>query len=326
MKCTSRKSISLLILITALLLSACANRSPAMAYQVNNELSAFRMFKISDEVPQARTFAADLAVVRANYFSEADQEVMEAGGAMLIGTNDKTVLYAKDVYERRHPASLTKIMTALVALKYGQLDTIVTVSSNVNVIESGAQVSGLNPGDQLSMAQALHISLINSANDAAIVVAEAVAGTVDEFVALMNREARALGATNTNFVNPHGLSHDDQYTTVYDMYLITNAVIKYEAFNQIIQLSSYTTSYTTANGETREITINNTNQYLQGGHTAPERITVIGGKTGTTSAARHCLVNIAKDAVGNSYMSVIMFAETRDLVYEQTNELLRLIN
>ncbi|MCL2254183.1 MAG: serine hydrolase [Lachnospiraceae bacterium] len=336
MKCTSRlippgggnlkKILIAFLLVPLLFLNACNSSNLPLAYQTSNEQAAFRMFDIPDEVPSARTFAADLCVVPGNIFGAVAPELIDAGGAALFGTDERKVLYAKDVYEKLYPASLTKVMTALVALKYGKLDMEIIAGKNVTISESGVQVCGIKQGDRLTLSQVLHLSLINSANDAAIMVAEGVAGTVEEFVMLMNREARALGATGTNFMNPHGLSHDDQYTTIYDMYLILNAAIKYEAFNRMVQMNSYTTTYITAEGDSREISVNNTNQYLQGTRAIPEQVTVIGGKTGTTNAARHCLAIIAKDTGGKIYLSVIMRAETRDDVYEQTTILLQQIN
>ena len=320
-----RGSLMLPVLIIVILLSGCGGRNFAMPYDVSNDLAAFKMFDILDDVPTARPFAADLAVVPGDIIGTVNNDIMFAAGAALFATDDKTVLYAKNVYERLSPASLAKIMTALVALKYGTIDMHIEASSNVNISEARAQTVGLERGDRLTLSQALHLSLISSANDAAIMVAEGVAGTVEEFVLLMNREARLLGATNTNFMNPHGLTHEDQYSTIYDMYLILNAAIKFDAFNQIISLDSYTTTYYRANGAARELSILNTNQYLHGTHEVPNGVIMIGGKTGTTQAAGHCLAIVAKDESGKTYLSVIMRAESRDEVYGQTSELLRQI-
>jgi len=319
-KSTGLKAILIMVVF---LLSGCAGRSFAMPYQMDNDFSAFKMFDILDEVPVLSPFALNLAVVPGDIIGTVNHELIEASGAALFGTDDRAVLYAKNVYERLSPASLTKIMTAYVALKYAQPDMFVTASSNVRISEARAQTIGLERGDQMTLSQALHFSLINSANDAAIVVAEGVAGTVEEFVLLMNREARLLGATNTNFMNPHGLTHEDQYSTIYDMYLILNAAIKFDAFNQIIALDSYTTTYLKANGEMRELTVVNTNQFLHDTHEVPDGVIMIGGKTGTTQAAGHCLAIVAKDGLGKTYLSVIMRADSRDAVYGQTKELLR---
>jgi D-alanyl-D-alanine carboxypeptidase len=294
-----------------------------MAYQTDTEQVPFRMFDITAEIPTVRPFAASLAVVADDISGEVDETRIAAAAAGLFCVDDREPLYAKNVYERLHPASLTKVMTALVALKYGTIDTYITASANVNIVESGAQVVGLRQGDQMTLAQALHLALINSANDAAIMVAEGVAGSVEEFCHLMNNEAKAIGATNTNFINPHGLTDDEQYTTVYDMYLIFNAAIKYDIFNQIVQMSSYSTTYLHSDGSSRELSVNSTNWYLQGTAATPENVIVVGGKTGTTSAARHCLAIVSKDNNEKTYISVVMRAESREEVYGEMTELLR---
>jgi D-alanyl-D-alanine carboxypeptidase len=296
-----------------------------MPYQTDSEQVAFKMFDIMGEIPTVRPFAASLAVVPGDISGSVEDGRIMAAAAGLFCVDDKEPLYAKNVYERLHPASLTKVMTALVALKYGTIDTYITASANVNIVESGAQVVGLKQGDQMTLAQALHLALINSANDAAIMVAEGVAGSVEEFCNLMNKEAQMIGATNTNFINPHGLTDDEQYTTVYDMYLILNAAIKYDIFNQIVQMPSYTTTYLQAGGNSRELTVNSTNWYLQGTAATPENVIVVGGKTGTTSAARHCLAIVSKDNNEKTYISVVMRADGREVVYGEMTELLRVV-
>ena len=134
-------------------------------------------------------------------------------------------------------------MTALVAMENGSGDMLLTASENVTKLESGAQTCGIKEGDQMTLNQALHLLLINSANDAAVLIAEGIAGSIEGFSEMMNAEALNLGATNTHFVNPHGLSDDNHYTTVYDMYLITNAAIQYDRFNEIIHMKEYQTVY-----------------------------------------------------------------------------------
>ena len=328
MKCINKLKRRLLaaILVWVLSMNSCMGSAPAFAYRTDIAYPAFTMFDIPDAYPTSLPFAMDLCVVAGNIVGRVDANTISADGAALFNTNDKTTLFAKNVFEQRHPASLTKIMTAIVALKYGTVDNLITCSARVEGIEAGAQVVGLKQGDQLTLSQALHLTMINSANDAAIAVAEGVAGSLDEFMLLMNREAMSLGATGTNFANPHGLTDENQYTSVYDMYLILNAAIKYEAFNQIIALPSYTTTYATADGGYREISVNTTNQYLTGSQSVPENITVLGGKTGTTNAAGHCLAIVASDNAGQTYLSVVMQADTREAVYMQTTELLESIN
>ena len=138
----------------------------------------------------------------------------------------------------------------------------------------------------------------------------------------MNREAARLGATNSHFVNPHGLTAEGHMVTAYDMYLIFNAAMQYDIFSEIINMTEYSTSYLDAKGNAKEITVSNTNAYLRGEQQAPSGVTVIGGKTGTTQAAGHCLILLARDTGGNPYISVIMRDTDSGELYSDMSELL----
>lgn len=319
-----KKGIAFTLLTGLFVMGGCSKAQYSLPYTVNPDVSAFRITDIQEEGMTADLFARDLCVSSSDVNAGA-LELSEGSGAALFDLNKKRVLYAKDMHEKLYPASLTKIMTALVALKNSSPDTILTASANVTNLESGAQTCGLREGDQMTLTQALHVMLINSANDAAVMIAEGLAGSMDAFAAMMNEEARSLGATNTHFVNPHGLSHEEHYTTAYDIYLIMNEAVKYDMFSEIIHMSEYTTVYNDRNGNPKEITVKNTNAYLSGTE-APSGITVMGGKTGTTSAAGNCLVLLARDSAGNPYISVILRSESRDLLYQQMTELLSEIN
>ena len=135
-----------------------------MPYTVNSYSSSFRIVDREETASSAVPFATDLCVVSDNLTTE-DVDMSKATGAALFDINTKETLYAKNVHDKLYPASLTKVMTALVALKYGSSDMMLTASSNVTNLESGAQTCGLKAGDQMTLAQALHVLLINSAND-----------------------------------------------------------------------------------------------------------------------------------------------------------------
>lgn len=320
------KKTGIILLVLALpLMNGCGMSRYDMSYEVNSDVSSFRIVNIEEESRNTDPFAANLCVVSSDV-NISDVNMSKASGAGLFDLNDKETLYAKNVHEKLYPASLTKIMTALVALKYGSMDMTLTASANVANLESGAQVCGLKEGDQMTLDQALHILLIYSANDVAVMIAEGIGGSVEEFADMMNEEALEIGATNTHFVNPHGLSDDNHYTTVYDMYLITNAAVQYERFNEIIRTTEYSTVYYDKNGNSKELNVNSTNYYFQGQAQAPAGITVLGGKTGTTNAAGHCLVLVSRDTSGNPYISVIMRAESREDLYSQMSDLLDEIN
>lgn len=332
MKCTNKKTRSLnkqkltafLLLLGICFTSGCGKASYAMPYTADSDVTSYRIVNLEEKRGTAQSFASELCVADSDVnVSSVD---IQASGAALFDLDGKETLYAKNIHEKLYPASLTKIMTALVALKHGSADMMLTASSNVTNLESGAAVCGIKEGDRMTLTQALHLLLINSANDAGIMIAEGVAGSVEAFADMMNQEALALGATNTHFVNPHGLSDDNHYTTVYDMYLITNEAMKYEMFSEIVHMSSYTTVYNDRSGNAKEITVDSTNYYLNGNAQAPGGITVLGGKTGTTNAAGHCLILISRDSASKPYISIIMRAEGRDVLYTQMTDLLEKIN
>ena len=141
----------------------------------------------------------------------------------------------------------------------------------------------------MTLEQALHILLMFSANDVANLIADNLGGSVDGFIEMMNEEAVKIGATNTHFSNAHGLTQDNHYTTAYDMYLIFNEALKYDIFKQIIHMTSYDTVYKDSQGRDKEVSVISTNRYFKGDFNPPEKVTVMGGKTGTTNAAGHCL-------------------------------------
>ncbi len=309
--------------LCALVLAGCGSDGYGMPYDAYSVNSSFTVLS-ADQAGRAGTFAADLCIANENSNeSAADMSQAEAAGLFSLG--DKETLYAKNVHERLYPASLTKVMTALVALKNGNREDVLTASANVRITESGATLSGLKEGDKMTLDQALRILLIQSANDVAVMIAEQYGGTTEHFCEMMNEEAKAIGATNSNFTNPHGLTDENHYVTAYDMYLIFNEACKYELFKEIIGMSAYTTIYYDAGGGEVSFDKPSTNWYFNGEATAPAGITVLGGKTGTTSAARNCLVLLTSDTSGKSYISVIMKSEERGIMYTEMTNLLGVI-
>ena len=306
-------------------LAGCGRLKYDMDYQSVTGISGFQV-AVGQKADMAKPFAADICVVSGDVMDEEAIDLAGAEAAALFDLNGKEVLYSKNAHERLHPASLTKVMTALVALKNGSLDQTLTATDAVKITESGAQLMNLKPGDSMTLDQALHILLLYSANDVANLIAENIGGSVDHYVEMMNEEAMRIGATNTHFANAHGLTNEDHYTTAYDLYLILNEAAKYEKFNEIIQMSSYQTTYTLASGKTKEVTYNTTNRFIKNEIQAPANISVIGGKTGTTNAAGHCLILLSKDTNGSPYISVIMRAESNDYLYQKMVELLNQIN
>lgn len=305
-------------------LCGCGGSQYDMAYSSVTGVSSFDV-TAGRESGKADSFASALCITSADVDSES-VDMSQAEAALLCDLNNTEVLYAKNAHERLYPASLTKIMTALVALQNGSLDQTLTATDAVKITESGAQVLGLKTGDTMTLNQALHFLLLYSANDVANLIAENIGGTVDDFITMMNEEAQALGATNTHFVNAHGLSDDEHYTTPYDLYLIFNAAVKYEAFSEIIQMSSYETTYYDKNGKEIEKSVSTTNLFLRGDVSAPANVNVIGGKTGTTNAAGHCLILLARDNSGNPYIAVVMRTGDSASLYAEMTDLLEEIH
>lgn len=308
----------------AMFVTGCGSTEYDMAYELNSDVSSFQLTSTASQ-ETLTPFAADLCVAGDKDISAGGIALSDAGAAALFNLKNLETVYAKNVNEQLHPASLTKVMTALVAIKHGSPDQMLTASENVRITEQDAVLCGLNPGDQMTLDQALHVLLLLSANDVAVLIAEGVAGSVDEFVAMMNEEAKALGATNCNFTNPNGLTEEGHYMTAYDLYLIFQEALQYDLFNQIIQMPSYTSTYRDRNGNEKSLDIKTSNRYLRGSYEMPTNVTVIGGKTGTTIAAGSCLILLSRSSDGTPYISVIMKDSSGDQLYEDMSKLLGVI-
>ena len=155
------------------------------------------------------------------------------------------------MHDRLFPASTTKILTLYLALKYGTLSDVVTVSENAASVPSDSSVAGLRAGEQLTLEDLLYGLMLPSGNDSAVAIAEHISGSEEAFVELMNKEANALGATNSHFANPHGYQDEDHYTTAYDLYLIFNQGILNSKFVDIISAPSYTADIKEQDGTVR---------------------------------------------------------------------------
>lgn len=326
MKCTNKKKILSLAFSILLILSlaGCGGSGYSMEYDTNSSVSAYR-FHNADNGSQADSFAKEFCVIDGDV-SVNSVDTSQSEAVLLCSLNDKKVLYGKNANMQLNPASLTKVMTAIVALKNGSLDDTLVASENVEIEESGASLVGIKAGDTMTLDQALHALLMPSGNDAAVMIAEYIAGSEAAFVDMMNEEATALGATNSHFMNPHGLTAENHYVTAYDMYLIFNEAIQYDEFVQIITASEYSGVYHDAAGEPKELSFKSSNQFINGNHETPEGVVVIGGKTGTTKAAGNCLVLLSKDSSGNPYISVIMKCSQRDYLYDEMYELIGMLN
>ena len=237
---------------------------------------------------------------------------ISAPSAILIESKTGRILYEKNSNEKRYPASTTKIMTALLTLENVEdLQSKATVSYNaVFSVPSGYSVDTLKVGEELSVEELLYALLVKSSNEAANVLAEYVAGSVDSFATMMNTRAAELGCKNTNFVNPNGIHNENHYSTAYDLSLIAKEAMKNETFRKIVSTVSHTLPSTNKYEQTDRnlITTNdlinkkNKNYYEY----------AIGIKTGYTAYAKNCLVAGAnKDGV--ELISVVLGTDKKEV-------------
>ena len=235
--------------------------------------------------------------------------------AILLDATYDEVLYDKGAYEKVYPASITKVMTALLVLEAvdaGQLtlDTPITATAEALEVPKDSSTAKIQVGDTYTLEQYLYCLLLPSGNEVAQILAITVDGSIEAFVDHMNRRAEELGCLGTHFANPHGYHDDNHYTTAYDITRYMKAAMEYDLFQTILTSPNYTLP---ANGVSEERIIRNTNaltsnwtytDYLYGPGT--------GGKTGTTDEAGNCLVETAQKG-DMSLISVILGAEEVDL-------------
>lgn len=274
----------------------------------------------------AEPFASALCVSEASVAREGVSMTSEREKALLFQLDTKTAMFAQGIYDRAYPASITKIMTALMAIKYGNMSDEVTLTAEDLNLEEGSTMSGMAAGDRTTLEGMFYALMVCSANDAAMAIAEHIGGSVDNFVAMMNEEAQRLGMTGTHFVNPHGLHDDNHYTTAYDIYLMLNEAYQYQQFYDAMQTKSYSIAVTHADQTQGSVRIESTDKYLTGEKTAPKGVTVLGGKTGTTSKAGSCLAIISQNAYGQPFVSIVLNAQNKSILYSDMNLLLSQIN
>jgi len=204
---------------------------------------------------------------------------ISSNSAVLMDVTTGTILFQKNIHQRMEPASTTKILTAIVAIENGDLTSKTTVSKNAARIE-GSSI-WLSQGEVQTLEDLLYGVLLSSGNDASVAVAEHIAGNQDQFVAMLNEKARAIGARESNFVNPHGLPASDHLTTVHDMALITRYALHNPIFAKMVSTRQYVIPWP---GNDWDRSMTNHNKLLWRFDGAD------GVKTGYTRSAGHCLV------------------------------------
>jgi D-alanyl-D-alanine carboxypeptidase (penicillin-binding protein 5/6) len=240
-------------------------------------------------------------------------DISNAGGAVVIERDSLRVLLEKDKDKKLPEASTTKIMTAILAIEKGNLSDVATVSPNASGVEGSSMWLGV--GEHITLENLLYGLMLSSGNDAAVAVAEHISGSVEAFVAEMNKKAAELGAVNTNFVNPNGLYNENHYTTAYDLALITAYAMKNETFRTIVS-TVYREMPWEGHEYKRVLKNKNRNLWQYEGAT--------GVKTGYTQDSGRCFVGSAMRN-GMEIITVLlddydMFADSREVLdYGFTN-------
>lgn len=267
-------------------------------------------------------FADGLCVSAENVGNEQIAGDTALHGAGLFGLNEKEVLYSYQIYDRCYPASTTKILTALLAIESGRLDEVVTVGANAVNVPADSSKAWLQLGDRLTLRELLYGLMLPSGNDAAVAIAEHLAGSEAAFAEQMNQRAAGLGATNSHFVNSNGYQNENHYTTAYDMYLIFNECITHQEFLDVIASPEHLADITMADGQVRQALWKQSNQFVNKEVQSPENVMVIGGKTGTTDEAGACLILYSRNAAGAPYVSVVMGAASKPVLYSDMSSIL----
>ncbi|MCM1466929.1 MAG: D-alanyl-D-alanine carboxypeptidase, partial [Alistipes sp.] len=306
-----RKKRFIFILILSLVLS-----STRITYAANNTGSTEAETTQGSEEPAASAEPeTDESGVDGTW---PEPPAISAGSAILLDADTGTVLYDKDSHIKGFPASVTKLMTALLTVENCSLSETVTISRNAeySVGPEDAKLD-IHEGETFTVEEALYALMLKSANDIAFALGEHIAGSVPEFASMMNSRAAQLGALNTHFTNASGLSDPDHYTTAYDIAMFSRACMNNSTITEIMQTRQYVIQPTNKYGYTRtlnqrhEMLMKNSSHYYE---------YAIGGKTGFTDESKYTLCTFASKGDMN-LIAVVLLCESPDDRYTDTTAL-----
>ena len=310
--------LSLLLLLSSLTLPLLAVDAETAADPEQTQTDSADAPPDDDSVPEDRLLSSRTS------FSVA------AKAALLIDLNTGRAVYEQDADERVHPASLTKIMTCLLALENGNLSDVVTVSASaLDDLDADSSVAGLQVGEQMTLENLLYCMMVVSGNDACNVIAEHIAGSITDFVRMMNQRAYELGCLNTHFSNPHGLHDESHYTTARDHAIITQAALKSENFRQIVDTYEYKLPDDNMRQNLPKLKTTNMLIY-QSMSNSLYYPRAHGIKTGYTSQAGRCVISEATgdglDLLGIVCGAATTVLDSGDLLMENFTECARLFD
>ena len=307
----------ILVLLTGIMLTGCGNDKIAY-FPYGDSGNTGGAYEVTTSVTGLSLMSDGLCVLSdKNVNNLTDKPSFNAKS--VIVSSDEEAIYSKNCFKKMYPASLTKMMTAYVVFaKEKNLDRTVKIDGeSIKISEPLAKKIRLMDGDEATIRQLLNAALVTSANDAAKALAVAVAGSEEKFAALMNEEAKKIGATHSRFVNSTGLHDTAHYSTLYDLYLIFNELLKNPEFVKIVNQGSYTMKHKNSAGVEVVKTMSSTNQYLAGVMKVPDGYTVIGGKTGTTDEAGSCILMSFKSSSDKKYIVGVLKASDALNLYAQ---------
>ena len=289
MKCIGKYSKLISVLLLTVVMATGCGITDLLG--TKNVVAEYEAENYNKDLYTGKLFASDLCVASGDISLSgiSSDETNTLHSAALFDVDRKKVDFSYQMFDKIYPASTTKIMTALVALENADLSDVVTVSQNadMNSFAADEATCGIKAGDKINLSD--------------------------------------LMATGTHFVNSNGLHNDNHYTTAYDLYLIFNECIKHDDFVKIIMAKSHTAKVTGNDGTVRSITWEPTNFYATGDAKKPDNVTVIGGKTGTTQLAGNCLILLTKDKNNHPYISIVMKADTKPLLYKDMTAIVEAI-
>lgn len=272
-----------------------------------------RSFAIGSLLTRPRIYLYGLViftfVLTINHSRSFAETILSQAASVIDGSTGE-LLYAKNSDSRLPPASTAKLMTAIVVMERANLSNIVTISHKVSLVPPLR--AGFKKGDRVTIEGLLYAALLKSANDAAVALAEAVAGSEDSFVSLMNQKVVSIGAEHTQFINATGLPGEGQYITALDLSRIMKHAMSYPKIREILATPAATVS--TENGKT--LFLRNTVELLK-----PDE-EVIAGKTGYTGSARHCFV-CAAERNRNTVIVSLLGSPSRRILWKEAKKLIK---
>ena len=292
-------------------------------YPYNKSIQAFRTSAREDTLV-APGLSSNLCVGEDFTPLEGIQSISQEM-AGFFSLEEGTIPFSNHLYEKIEPGKVTQLLTALLAAEHLNLEEETIIEGEDRVYGKNARSCGLQEGDRIVMKQLLNAVLVSSSEDACQALARLVSGSQESFVTLMNEKATELGMTNTHYVNSTGYASDEQYTTVYDIYLLLNEFLKYPDLLNALSLPDYTMNYTTEKGELKQRWLDSDNLFTSGKVTVPKDVTVLGGKTFVAKSTNYTAL-LTQNKYGEFYISIVFHAETESALLERMSEMLTQTN